>query len=91
MGRLWHWVGLIGVLNAVVHVPVAQEEVVFVPQHGGLMGTSEAPRCFVQVFKKPVDLWSISPMMQGPLLVWGPSLFDQQIDVSLCSFVDGLV
>ena len=74
--------------NSIVNVKVGNHTVSFVPQHGELIGTSEAPRVFVQAFKKPVELWQQTEGITDTRLVWKSGICEIETDVSLSSFAD---
>ena len=74
--------------TSMVTVTIGKEKVSFVPQHGNLMGTAEAPRQFIQTFHRPVEAWSSTPGITDPRLVWTSAICPQPVDVSLTGFAD---
>ena len=74
-----------------VQIVVGEQEVVQVPQHGGVMGTSAAPRLLVAVFRELISRWSSSPVVREPTLEWSSPISEVKVDVSLCTLADDLI
>ena len=78
--------------NSVVYIWVAGEDdpVTCVPQHGGLMGTSEAPTLFNKSFEQAVEAWRHTPGITDERMLWQSPLAENAVDVSISAFADDL-
>ena len=77
------------VANNFVYIQVnSDEKVAVLPQHGGLQGTTEAPRLFVKSFEKPIKGWADSRSITSPSTMLYTDIVGKPIDGSLTLFAD---